>query len=57
VSYSRDEDLISSLKKAKESYAKAHAALALRWIANMANEVFLVKDYILRNADVNYFVI
>jgi len=41
------------MRKAKESYAKAHAVIALKWIGSMASEVFLVKDYILRNADVS----
>ena len=53
VSYSRDEDLISSMKKAKDTYAKAHAVLALRWIAKIVSEIPIARDYALRYAEVS----
>ena len=53
---SRDEDLILSLKKAKDSYYKGQAILGLKWLAMMASEVVEVKYYIQQNSEVRFFV-
>jgi hypothetical protein len=42
----RGEDLIKSLRKVKDNYDKAHAALALRWLAPMAEEIPLIRERI-----------
>ena len=52
-SCARDEDLISSMKKAKDHYAKGHAILGLRWITSMAADVLPVKYFVQQNGQVN----